>query len=123
MYRNSCAARVINCLTKRATRNEDATGQFAHEERLANMPLLMTRCLDIHPQIREIIGNFASLYPVEIDFRVDDSFAGRARRVQEQVIRDAQHLQWGGMQVMRALNRHTGDLGRAPILLLSAAVC
>ncbi len=79
---------------------------------VANM---MTRRLDIHPEIREIIGSFASLYPLEIDFRSDESFAWRARHLQEQVSLDARHLQWGGMEVMRALNRRTGDLGRAPI--------
>jgi len=79
---------------------------------LSNM---MTRRLAIHPEIREIIGNFASLYPLEIDFRPGGSFADRARRIQEQVIRDSQHLRWGGMQVMQAFNRQSGGFGRAPI--------
>lgn len=79
---------------------------------LSNM---MTRRLNIHQEIREILGNFASLYPLEIDLRGDDTFAERARRVQEQVIRDFQHRAWGGMQVMQALNRQEGGFGRAAI--------
>ncbi len=79
---------------------------------LSNM---MTRRLNIHPEIRDIIGNFASLYPLEIDFREKSSFVERARKLQEQVIRDARHLQWGGMQVMQALNRRKGSLGTAAI--------
>lgn len=79
---------------------------------LSNM---MTRRLGPHPEMREIAGNFASLYPLEIDLREGASFAGRARRIQEQVIRDTQHLQWGGMQVLQALNRLKGSFGRAPL--------
>jgi len=79
---------------------------------LSNM---MTRRLNIHPEIRDIVGNFASLYPLEIDFRQKNTFVERARNLQEQVIRDARHLQWGGMQVMQALNRRKGSLGAAAI--------
>lgn len=79
---------------------------------LSNM---MTRRLNIHPDIRHILGNFASLYPLEIDFRAEDAFIDRARRVQEQVIQDARHLEWGGMQVMQAFNRQRGGFGKAPI--------
>jgi len=75
----------------------------------------MTRRLNIHPEIRDLAGNFASLYPLEIDFREDAAFFERARRLQERVILDAQHLQWGGMQVLQALNRQKGGFGQAPI--------
>ncbi len=76
---------------------------------------MMTRRLNIHPEIRNIVGNFASLYPLEVDFRETNTFVDRARNLQEQVIRDAKHLQWGGMQVMQALNRRKGSLGTAAI--------
>lgn len=79
---------------------------------LSNM---MTRRLDLHPQMRDIVGNFASLYPLEVDFRADDRFVDRARRLQEQVLLDARHLQWGGMQVMQSLNRGKGGFGTAAI--------
>lgn len=79
---------------------------------LSNM---MTRRLQIHPDIKEILGNFASLYPLEIDFRANGSFVDRARVIQEQVIQDARYLQWGGMQVMQAYNRQQGGFGQAPI--------
>ena len=75
----------------------------------------MTRRLNIHPEIRDIVGNFASLYPLEVDFRPNDRFIDRARRLQEQVLRDARHLQWGGMQVMQAINRRRGGFGAAAI--------
>lgn len=79
---------------------------------LSNM---MTRRLNVHPQMRDIIGNFASLYPLEIDLRDRTSFADSARRIQEQVITDARHLHWGGMRVLQALGRLQGGIGRAAI--------
>ena len=79
---------------------------------LSNM---MTRRLNIHPEISDILGNFASLYPLEIDLRTGASFLERAHQIQKQVIQDSQHRQWGGMQVMQALNRLAGGFGRAPI--------
>jgi len=79
---------------------------------LSNM---MTRRLNIHPEIFDIIGNFASLYPLEVDLRQGESFAERAQQIQDQVMRDAQYLQWGGMPVMQALNRLSGDVGVSPI--------
>ena len=79
---------------------------------LSNM---MTRRLNIHPEIFDIIGNFASLYPLEVDLRQGDSFAERAQQIQDQVMRDAQYLQWGGMPVMQALNRLSGEVGVSPI--------
>ena len=79
---------------------------------LSNM---MTRRLNTHPEIRDIIGNFASLYPLEIDFRENKRFLDRARDLQERVILDAKHLHWGGMQVMQALNRQKSSPGTAAV--------
>ncbi len=79
---------------------------------LSNM---MTRRLNIHPEINDIIGNFASLYPLEVDLRKDKTFAKRAQRLQTQVMRDAENLLWGGMRVMQALNRQNDSMGVAPI--------
>ncbi|HET7863031.1 MAG TPA: condensation domain-containing protein, partial [Burkholderiaceae bacterium] len=78
---------------------------------LSNM---VTRRLPIHPDIMRIFGNFASLYPLEVDLRGDGSFAERALRLQQQMLRDAAHREWGGMQVMQAHNRVTGAQGTVP---------
>ena len=37
---------------------------------------MVTRRLPMHPQIRQVLGNFASLYPLEIDLRAGKTFAG-----------------------------------------------
>ena len=78
---------------------------------LSNM---VTRRLDLHPEIWELLGNFASLYPLEVDLRGDGTFAMQARRLQQQVASDMQHLHWGGRRVLQALNRRADGFGRAP---------
>lgn len=78
---------------------------------LSNM---VTRRLPLHPEMRQIVGNFASLYPLEVDLRGEVSFAQKALRLQQQILRDANHLQWGGMQVMQAFNRLKGEFGSVP---------
>lgn len=79
---------------------------------LSNM---VTRRLPIHPEIFDILGNFASLYPLEINLRDGEDFVTQARNIQQQVTRDTQHLRWGGMRVMQSLNQQQGGFGRAPI--------
>lgn len=78
---------------------------------LSNM---VTRRLPLHKEIRQIVGNFASLYPLEVDWRGELAFAEKALRLQGQILRDSNHLQWGGMQVMQALNRNKGEFGSVP---------
>lgn len=78
---------------------------------LSNM---VTRRLPLHEEMRQIIGNFASLYPLEVDLRGPSSFSQKALRLQEQILRDSNNLQWGGMQVMQALNRLKGEFGSVP---------
>jgi amino acid adenylation domain-containing protein len=75
---------------------------------------MMTRRMPMHTEINDMLGNFASLYPLEVELRGDLSFSERAGRLQKQVLQDAKHLHWGGMQVMQALNRLKGELGRSP---------
>ncbi|PCK04623.1 MAG: hypothetical protein COA42_19010, partial [Alteromonadaceae bacterium] len=75
---------------------------------------MMTRRLPIHPQIKDILGNFASLYPLEIDFRDEATFVQHALRIQQQVLSDSSQLNWGGTKVMRELNRLKGEMGTSP---------
>ncbi|HEX5686529.1 MAG TPA: amino acid adenylation domain-containing protein [Ideonella sp.] len=79
---------------------------------LSNM---MTRRLNLHPEMRGIVGNFASLYPLEVDLRERKSFSESAVRLQEQVSRDSRHTHWGGMRVMQALNHGRHAMGSAPV--------
>ncbi|MES2674929.1 MAG: amino acid adenylation domain-containing protein [Pseudomonadota bacterium] len=78
---------------------------------LSNM---VTRRLPIHSQMRSLVGNFASLYPLEIDLRDDTTYCEKALQIQQQILRDSDHRQWGGMQVMQAFNRLKGEFGSVP---------
>jgi pyochelin synthetase len=72
------------------------------------------RFAELHPDLIRMLGNFASLYPLEIRLDPAASFAASARRLQEQVLQDVRHLQFGGMRVMQELNRLKGSFGSAP---------
>ena len=75
---------------------------------------MVTHRLPLHPQIDEVFGNFASLYPLEVDWREPGSFARRAQRLQQQVLRDLQHIHCSGVWVLQALNQAQKTPGRAP---------
>lgn len=61
--------------------------------------------LPLHPDVNELIGEFASFTLLEVDSRSPDSFEIRARRLQEQLWRDLDHHQVSGVQILRELNR------------------
>ena len=73
---------------------------------------MVTHRLPLHPQIGDILGNFASLYPLEVDARAE-RFSQRARQLQEQIARDLQHVYWSGVKVLQGLNRIRKTPGRA----------
>ncbi|MFD2764819.1 non-ribosomal peptide synthetase [Micromonospora eburnea] len=72
-----------------------------------------THRLPLHPQIGEVIGNFSSLYPLEVDWRAGGPFHERARRLQAQVLADMQHVHWSGVKVLQAVNQLRRTPGRA----------
>ena len=76
---------------------------------LSNM---VTHRLPLHPQINDIVGNFASLYPLEVDGRAE-RFNARARQLQHQVTLDLQHVHWSGVKVLQGLNQAQKSAGRA----------
>ncbi|MBX2809740.1 MAG: amino acid adenylation domain-containing protein, partial [Cellvibrionaceae bacterium] len=53
--------------------------------------------------------------PLEVRLDATRSFAQRALALQQQVYRDAQHLRWGGIEVMRLLNQTPERFGCAPL--------
>ncbi len=74
---------------------------------------MITHRLPLHPQIGAVLGNFASLYPLEVDWRPDEPFAARGRRLQAQVLSDVEHSYWSGVQVLQTLNQVRRTPGRA----------
>ncbi|NEC66313.1 non-ribosomal peptide synthetase [Streptomyces sp. SID9727] len=74
---------------------------------------MMTHRLPLHPQITEVVGNFASLYPLEVDWRHDEAFRDRAGRLQTQVMTDVEHTYWSGVKVLQQLNQVRRTPGKA----------
>ncbi len=74
---------------------------------------MISHRLSMPPELAGLIGNFAALYPLEVDWRAAESFAERARRLQAQVIADMAHWQWSGAKVLQTLNQVRGTPGRA----------
>jgi amino acid adenylation domain-containing protein len=64
--------------------------------------------------VREVLGNFATLYPLEVDWRRPGPFVQRARLLQQRVAQDLQHTHWSGARVLQALNQQRKTPGRAP---------
>ncbi|MFI0408238.1 amino acid adenylation domain-containing protein [Actinomadura sp. 3N508] len=74
---------------------------------------MITHRLPFHPDIGAIAGNFASLYPLEVDWRGDRPFHERVRLLQARVMADVQHVHWSGVKVLQTLNQVRGTPGRA----------
>jgi amino acid adenylation domain-containing protein len=74
---------------------------------------MATHRFPMHQDIMEVFGNFSSLYPLEIDWRGEHSFAQRVTQLQLQVTMDMQHMYWSGVKVLQALNQVQKNPGKA----------
>jgi amino acid adenylation domain-containing protein len=75
--------------------------------------MITHRQLPLHPQMAEVLGNFASLYPLEVDWRHDEPFHARVQRLQAQLMADIAHTSWPGSKVLQTLNQIRRTPGRA----------
>ncbi|MBW4649609.1 MAG: amino acid adenylation domain-containing protein [Kastovskya adunca ATA6-11-RM4] len=64
--------------------------------------------LPLHPQVNDIIGEFASFTLLEVDNSRQESFQDRARRLQEQLWKDLEHQYVSGVRVLRELSKIQG---------------
>jgi amino acid adenylation domain-containing protein len=74
---------------------------------------MITHREPLHPQIGDVLGNFAALYPLEVDWRPDEPFRARVRRLAAQVLADLAHTAWPGTRVLQSLNAARATPGRA----------
>jgi pyochelin synthetase len=74
---------------------------------------MITHRMPLHPQMNQVLGNFASLYPLEIDWRHDEPFHERVNRLQKQIMADVSHLYYSGVKVLQALSHARRTPGRA----------
>jgi pyochelin synthetase len=77
-----------------------------------------------HPDIDKVIGDFTTLTMLEVHAEPDVPFTERVRRVQQQLIRDLEHLSYSGVRVQRERSRRLGSGPGAamPIVFTSALV-
>lgn len=78
----------------------------------------------VHPDVNDIVGEFTSLTLLAVDNSQPGKFVERARKIQEDLWRDLEHNDIGGVQVIREIARHSGDPTRAkmPVVFTSALV-
>ncbi len=85
--------------------------------------LTLNNRLPSHPQVDEIVGDFTSLIPLEVDFRAPGTFEELARRLQKQLWSDLDHRHVSGVRVVRELAAHRrGGVSAAllPVVFTSA---
>jgi amino acid adenylation domain-containing protein len=87
---------------------------WSQSDRFILSQMVTRRFAELHPEIKSLLGNFASLYPLEIRIDRGLGFRDNAEAIQNRVVEDIRHLQYGGMQVMQELNRLKGGFGTAP---------
>ncbi len=64
--------------------------------------------LPVHPDIRQVVGDFTSLILLEVDYRQAAPFRDRAQTLQRQLWRDLEHRAFSGVRVLRELARVRG---------------
>ena len=80
-----------------------------------SMSVMINRMVPTHPEAPALLGNFASVFPIEVDFRQNMSFAARVGQVQQQV-RELVANRWcSGVDVMAQLARLHNKNGEAAI--------
>jgi amino acid adenylation domain-containing protein len=110
--RSEAQARGLTSTNVVLAAHAELLGQFSGSQHFL-INNMITHRLPLHPEIGEVLGNFASLYPLEVDWREREPFHLRARRLQAQVIADVEHSQWSGVKVLQALNQARRTPGRA----------
>ncbi|MFI0408225.1 amino acid adenylation domain-containing protein [Actinomadura sp. 3N508] len=87
-------------------------GAWSRTSRLTVNVTLFNRP-DAHPQIMDVVGDFTSVNPLEVDCAAAERFADHALTVQRRLWQDLEHSSYSGLQVMRDLARRDGAPGGA----------
>ncbi len=73
----------------------------------------------LHPQVNDIMGCFTSFLLLEVDGGGGETFAERARRLQDQLWRDLDHQLACGVWLLRELARGQSPAARMPVVFTS----
>ncbi|MGF1675887.1 MAG: condensation domain-containing protein, partial [Rivularia sp. (in: cyanobacteria)] len=77
--------------------------------------------LPLHPQVNQLVGDFTSSTLLAVDNNGKDTFATRAKRIQEQLWEDLDNRYVSGVEVLRRLARTKGRMTSAlmPVVFTS----
>ncbi len=62
----------------------------------------------LHPEVDQIVGEFATFELLEVDLRAGESFLDRVRAVQRQFAEDLNHDIVSGVRILREWRKHSG---------------
>jgi pyochelin synthetase len=113
-FKNRAAALGITPSTAMITAYAYVIATWSNSDHFILSQMATRRFGDLHPDLLRMLGNFVSLYPLEIKLSPAARFVDNAKNIQRQVMEDMEHLQIGGMQVLQELNRLKGSFGTAP---------
>jgi amino acid adenylation domain-containing protein len=78
--------------------------------------------LPLHPEVSQLVGNFASSILLDVDNGGRDSFETRALRLQEQLWQDLDHRYFSGVRVLRELARGQKETTAAMPVVFSSVL-
>ncbi|HEY0734807.1 MAG TPA: amino acid adenylation domain-containing protein [Herpetosiphonaceae bacterium] len=91
------------------------------QRRRFTLGLIGTYRPPIHKRIGETLGNFNTVYLLEVD-DAPGSFEARARRIQQQIAADLEQRYFLGHQVLQELNRRSGGSSRPALPIVFNSV-
>jgi len=99
----------------------EVLGYWSNQTRLAINLTIFNR-FPFHKDVDEIIGDFTSVLPLDIDLQSADSICERAKKLQKDLMQDLEHRHYEGVDFVRELSKRDNIVGQAvmPIVFTSA---
>ena len=83
------------------------------ERREFTLNLTVSNRASVHPRISEVVGDFSTTLLVAVDARERQPFSAWSHKVQEQLVRDLEHIAVSGVEVIQELAKRQ----RTPVLM------
>lgn len=95
----------------------DVLGRWSRTPRFTvNVPLFNRKPL--HPDVNQLLGNFASFTLLEVDQTTQETFLTRAQRIQKQLLEGVEHSHVSGVEILRERYQAQGQVsgGAIPVV-------
>lgn len=97
----------------------EVLGRWCRNSRFTINLTLFNR-FPFHEGVEALVGDFTSMTLLAVDSDSAQTFAGRARALQQQLLQDMDHPHFSGVHVLRELTRHKKKRVIMPIVFTSA---